>query len=382
MLKRVAIVTESFLPQINGVTNSVVRVLETLKQNEIEAMVIAPSSQSPKHLGFDVHTTAAISVLQFPVAMPGPGISKLLEDFAPDVIHVAAPFMIGAQAIAWGQKNNVPTVAIYQTDVAGYLERYNLAFAKPILEKIVGGIHAGATLNLAPTKETAEYLRQIGGGKVEVWGRGVDLDLFSPKNVGDAETQIIRSRIAPPHHRVIGGVGRLAAEKQVNRMIELMDLPDTSFVIVGDGPERAKLEELFRGKPVLFTGALSGLELARTYAAMDIFVHFGTEETFGQTIQEAQATGLAVVAPNMGGPRHLIEHKKSGMLADPFVPNGYRNLVAQLLASKGLRQEIALGAARSVEGRSWAANNAKLLQYYQDALTASGALRLERIELA
>mgnify|MGYP006198528291 FL=1 len=102
MLKRVAIVTESFLPQINGVTNSVVRVLETLKQHEIEAMVIAPTAPSPKHLGFDVHTTTAISVLQFPVAMPGPGVAKLLEDFAPDVIHVAAPFMIGAQAIAWG----------------------------------------------------------------------------------------------------------------------------------------------------------------------------------------------------------------------------------------------------------------------------------------
>jgi phosphatidylinositol alpha 1,6-mannosyltransferase len=382
MLKKVAIVTESFLPQINGVTNSVVRVLETLKQHEIEAMVIAPTSPSPKHLGFDVFTTNAISVLQFPVAVPGPAISKLLDDFAPDVVHVAAPFMIGAQAIAWGQRNNVPTVAIYQTDVAGYLERYNLSFAKPVLERIVGGIHQGATINLAPTREAAEYLRRISGGNVEVWGRGVDLDLFNPQNVGDVETQVIRSRIAPPNHKVIGFVGRLALEKQVHRMSELLDLPDTSFLIVGDGPEREKLEALFRGKPVTFTGALSGLELARHYAAMDIFVHFGTEETFGQTIQEAQATGLAVVAPNIGGPRHLIEHMKSGMLADPSQPSGYKTLVAQLLASEGLCREIALGAARSVEGRSWAANNAKLLQYYQDALASSGALRLERIELA
>jgi phosphatidylinositol alpha 1,6-mannosyltransferase len=382
MLKKVAIVTESFLPQINGVTNSVVRVLETLKQHEIEAMVIAPTSPTPKHLGFDVHTTTAISVMQFPVAVPGPAVWKLLDDFAPDVVHVAAPFMIGAQAIAWGQKNGVPTVAIYQTDVAGYLERYNLSFAKPVLEKIVGGIHLGATLNLAPTKEAAEYLRRISGGKVEVWGRGVDLDLFNPRNVGDVETQVIRSRIAPPDHKVIGFVGRLAAEKQVHRMVELFDLPNTSFLIVGDGPERERLETLFRGKPVTFTGALSGLELARHYAAMDIFVHFGTEETFGQTIQEAQATGLPVVAPNVGGPRHLIEHMKSGMLADPFQPNGYRSLITQLLASEGLCRELALGSVRSVEGRSWAANNAKLLQYYQDALAFSGAPRLEQIELA
>jgi phosphatidylinositol alpha 1,6-mannosyltransferase len=200
--------------------------------------------------------------------------------------------------------------------------------------------------------------------------------------VGDVETQVIRSRIAPPDHKVIGFVGRLAAEKQVHRMVELFDLPNTSFLIVGDGPERERLETLFRGKPVTFTGALSGLELARHYAAMDIFVHFGTEETFGQTIQEAQATGLPVVAPNVGGPRHLIEHMKSGMLADPNQPNGYRSLITQLLASEGLCRELALGSVRSVEGRSWAANNAKLLKYYQDALAFSGAPRLEQIELA
>ena len=109
---RVAIVTESFLPKVNGVTNSVLRVLETIRQNELEAIVIAPTSESEKHLGFNVYTANSISVLQFPVAMPGPSISKVLEDFAPDVIHVAAPFLLGAQAISWGQRNYVPTVAV------------------------------------------------------------------------------------------------------------------------------------------------------------------------------------------------------------------------------------------------------------------------------
>ncbi len=382
MVNRVAIVTESFLPQINGVTNSVVRVLETLKQHEIEAIVIAPTSVSERHLGFRVHSTAAIPVLQFPVAVPGPNISRLLEEFQPDVIHVAAPFMIGAQAISWGQRNGVPTVAIYQTDVAGYLGRYNLTFAKPVMERVVGAIHQGATLNLAPTEETASHLRAIGGGNVKVWGRGVDLDLFTPKNVDDVETQAIRSRIAPADRIVIGFVGRLAAEKQVHRMEELFGLPNTSFVIVGDGPERARLEDLFAGRPVTFTGALSGLDLARHYAAMDVFVHFGTEETFGQTIQEAQASGLPVVAPNVGGPRHLIIHGKSGLLVDPRERAGYKQQVARLLASEGLRKSLALGALQQVAGRSWAANNAKLLQYYQDAVAVFGELRVEQIELA
>ena len=382
MIQRVAIVTESFLPQINGVTNSVVRVLETLKQQEIEAMVIAPTSNSELHLGFKVHVTTSLPLKQFPVAMPGPSVAKLLDEFQPDVIHVAAPFMLGALAISWGQRNSVPTVAIYQTDVAGYLERYNLAFAKPAMEKIVGAIHSGATLNLAPTQESADYLKKIGGGKTKVWGRGVDLDLFTSENRRDVETQDIRSRIASDDELVIGFVGRLAAEKQVDRMQELFGIPGVKFLIVGDGPERERLETLFEGHPVTFTGALSGLELARTYAAMDIFVHFGTEETFGQTIQEAQATGLAVIAPNSGGPKHLIETRKSGILVDPLEPNGYRKAVQAVIEDRKLRTALCEGAERSVAGRSWAANNAKLLQYYLDAQLAVRGPRVEQIELA
>ena len=152
-------------------------------------------------------------------------------------------------------------------------------------------------------------------------------------------------------------------------------------MVVGDGPERPRLEALF-GNRVRFLGALSGLELAYAYAAMDIFTHFGTEETFGQTIQEAQASGLAVVAPNSGGPKHLIQSGIDGLLADPFENFGYRKLVAGLLGDAQSRQAISEAAVRRVEGRSWMANNAKLLQYYEDAMVANRALRAEQIELA
>lgn len=379
---RVAIVTESFLPQVNGVTNSVLRVLETLKQTEAEAIVIAPTSETQKHLGFAVFTTTSIPLLQFPVALPSPGIARLLEDFRPDVIHVAAPFLLGAQAINWGAKNNVPTVAIYQTDVAGYLERYNLAFAKPAMEKIVYSIHQGATLNLAPTELSANYLRSLGLDNVRVWGRGVDLDLFTPKNALDPESLEFRRRHAPNGETLIGFVGRLAAEKQVHRMAELFGLSNTRFVVVGDGPERAKLEAEFSGQPVSFTGALRGLELANAYAALDVFVHFGTEETFGQTIQEAQASGVPVIAPNVGGPSQLIESGVTGLLVDPNEPLGYRKAVSYLLASKDQAREISKLAVHSVQGRSWGSNNAKLVSYYQEAQRVLRTSEVEQIELA
>ena len=379
---RVAIVTESFLPQINGVTNSVLRVMETLKQNEFEAIVIAPTSVSEKHLGFNVYTASSISLLQFPVAMPGIGIFRTLDDFNPDVIHVAAPFLLGAQAISWGQKNNVPTVAIYQTDVAGYLERYSLSFARPAMEKVLFSIHQNATLNLAPTQIAADYLESLGLGDVRVWGRGVDLDLFNPGRAIEPQSLDFRKRYAPGGEKLVGFVGRLAAEKQVGRMAELFGLQGVRFVVIGDGPERGKLEASFAGKPVSFTGALTGLDLARAYAALDVFVHFGTEETFGQTIQEAQASGVPVIAPNVGGPSQLIESGKNGVLVDPKQPNAYRFALSELLSSQERLRATSKLAVESVQGRSWSSNNAKLLGYYQEASERLRASRAEQIELA
>jgi phosphatidylinositol alpha 1,6-mannosyltransferase len=324
MSMRVAIVTESFLPSTNGVTNSVLRILDTFKQRDFEALVIAPTRTGEKHNGYPVHQTVSVPFLQFPVAVPGPSIQRELDEFRPDVIHVAAPFMIGAQAIAWGAKNNIPVVAVYQTDLSGYIERYGLSFARPVVDRMMASIHEKADVNLAPTPEAAEYLSGIGVENVGVWGRGVDLDLFNPAHKQSQEVSELRKKIAPDGERIIGFVGRLAAEKQVHRMTELFSLPNTKFVIVGDGPERSRLESQFKGQGVYFAGRQTALNLAYHYSALDIFVHFGTEETFGQTIQEAQASGLPVVAPGVGGPKFLIEDGVSGFLANPEGQGGYQ----------------------------------------------------------
>lgn len=381
MVERVAVVTESFLPQINGVTNSVLRVLETFKQREIEALVIAPTAPAKKHLGFTVHTAISVPVLQFPVAFPGPSITRALDSFNPDVVHVAAPFMLGAQAIDWANRRGVASVAIYQTDISGYLQRYNLSFARPAMDRLIANIHEGATLNLAPTKSSAEYLRSLGLGNVQIWGRGVDRDLFNPSYKATRESQSLRAKVAPNREIVVGFVGRLAQEKQVHRMAELFGLSGVRFLVVGDGPERERLEAQFHGYPVHFTGALSGLDLACAYGAMDIFTHFGTEETFGQTIQEAQSAGLPVVAPNSGGPINLIDDGVTGYLVTHSEPGAYRKAVENLL-DPALRATIGEQAEASVRGKSWAANNSALLEYYERAQSAIRTRIAEQLELA
>ena len=365
---RVAVVTESFLPSTNGVTNSVLRVLDTFKQRGFEALVIAPTRTGDKHNGFPVHQTVSVPFLQFPVAVPGPSIQRELDEFQPEVIHVAAPFMIGAQAIAWGYKNNVPVVAVYQTDLSGYIERYGLSFARPVVDRMMASIHEKADMNLAPTPEAKDYLERIGVQNVHIWGRGVDLDLFNPAHKSSEEVAALRSKIAPKGEKVVGFVGRLAAEKQVHRMSELLGMKNTKLVIVGDGPERSRLESQFAGSGVYFAGRQTALELAYHYAALDVFVHFGTEETFGQTIQEAQASGLPVVAPNMGGPKFLIEDGVNGFLATPSGQGDYLRLVKKLVDDEKLQRTMANAARASVAAKSWESNNAKLIEFYQQAI--------------
>ena len=367
---RVALVTESFLPSLNGVTNSVLRVVETLKAQGHEVLIVAPTSESPEHEGFPVVTSPFVPLGGFPVAIPTPAITQTLDRFAPDLIHAAAPFWLGGQSIAYAAKKGIPSVAVYQTDVAGYMERYGLEFAGPILEAITAAIHRPATISLAPTQDGKDFLHKIGIDTVELWGRGVDAELFHPERRTSASVRELRERFAPDGERIIGYAGRLAPEKQVARLMEVCGIPNTRVAIVGDGPDRLELEDRFAGYPVTFTGRLSGEELADAYAAMDVFVHCGTEETFGQTIQEAHASGLPVIAPSKGGQRHLIREGVDGYLVDHTRWGAFRDKVWTLTQDDHLRREMSQNARRAVVGKTWEKNNEALLRYYERALSA------------
>jgi phosphatidylinositol alpha 1,6-mannosyltransferase len=373
MKQRVVIVTESFLPSLNGVTNSVLRVLDTLAEQGHEALIIAPTSPVDAYNGFAVIRTKHFHFKQFPVALPLMAMKKIFREFKPDVIHVAAPFALGRQALRVAKNLEIPAIAIYQTDISGYLQRYNLELLKPAVDEFVASIHRHASITLAPTPETAANLSALNAGKVGVWGRGIDLNAYDPARKQTLEVESLRAKYVRPGNLLVGFVGRLAAEKQVERMAELFGIQGIDFLIVGDGPERANLEARFAGRPVTFAGRLEGDALANAYAALDIFVHFGTEETFGQTIQEAQASQLPVIAPARGGPIHLIENGVTGFLVDPDEPRRYRERVIELLGDDVLRRRIAKQARESVLGRTWQRNNDKLLEHYATAISEQKA---------
>ena len=371
---RVVVVSESFLPTVNGVTNSVTKVLDHLAANGHEAIVIVPAAGAPReYAGFRVHEVPAIAYRQFPVGLPSPLVQRLIADFRPDVIHAASPFLLGAQAIAAGGRLGIPSVAIFQTDVAGYARRNRLGAATKVAWRIVRWIHEGADLTLVPSTASMADLEAAGIRRLERWGRGVDLATYHPRNKQDAATLRLRERLAPRGEVIVGYVGRLAPEKQVERMAALRGLDNVRLVLVGDGPSRPLLAKELAGMPVTMLGALGGAELATAYASFDVFLHTGTEETFGQTIQEAHASGIPVVAPRAGGPIDLVDHGVNGFLYSPGDDAQLRAFVEGLVIDDEVRARMGEAGRRSVLGRSWDGVCSQLVEHYETAIARRSA---------
>jgi phosphatidylinositol alpha 1,6-mannosyltransferase len=367
---RVAIVTESFLPTLNGVTTSVCKVLEQLAARGHEAIVIVPSAGAPSsYAGFPVIELPAVAYRQFPVGLPSLQMQRILADFAPDVVHAASPFLLGAQAIAASRRLGIPSVAIFQTDVAGYARRNRLGAATNFAWRVIRWIHNDASLTLVPSTSSMHDLRRAGLKRLVRWGRGVDLVRYHPRNRAVPESVALRDRLSPRGEVVIGYVGRFAPEKQLERIAALRGIPGISIALVGDGPSTPLVRKGLRGMPVTYLGELRGEALAAAYASFDVFLHTGTEETFGQTLQEAHASGLPVVAPRAGGPIDLVDHGLNGFLFDPVDDAEMRSSIELLARDPALRQRMGEAGRRSVLGRSWESVCDTLFDHYRSLVT-------------
>jgi len=361
---RVVIVTESFLPQINGVTNSVLRVLEYLRSQGHEALVIAPESASgvSEYAGFRVKRVPSFEMKgMLPVGFPHKALEPLIDGFSPDVIHLASPFFLGDYAARIAERLEIPTLSIYQTDVAGFARHYGFSIAHDSLKKWVARIHTRTTRTLAPSNWSCDDLKSSGVKNVHLWQRGVDSVKFSPeKRDIDLRCELLGDR---PDRKLVGYVGRLANEKRIADLSTLDKRDDIQLVIVGDGPARMRLErELPNAK---FVGYQGGEDLAHYYASLDIFVHTGKHETFCQSIQEALASGVPVIAPNSGGPTDLVMHGWTGFLIDTSNSYSLNNSINQILYSSEhrLMSERARG---SVIHRTWELVNSLLISHYID----------------
>ena len=366
---KVALVAESFLPHSNGVTNSLLRVIDHLASRGDEAMVIAPESRgSEGPVRYGIASITRLPAMGWPgyrdvrVALSGVGkISRVLEEYEPDVVHLASPFTLGWTAVRAANELDLPCVAVYQTEIPSYADRYNLGWGEGILWNRVLNIHERADLTLAPSTYAMRQLEQLGVPRLRLWPRGVDAERFHPSK----RSEELRLAWSPHREVVVGYVGRLAAEKRVEDLAHLASIPGISVVIVGEGPSYEKLRAML--PDAHFMGFLTGEDLSHTVASFDVFVHCGELETFCQTIQEALASGVPVVAPRRGGPIDLVDHGETGYLYAPRDVDGLVAAVTSLAETPNLRERFAANARLSVEGRTWEKVCERLIEYYTEA---------------
>lgn len=370
---RVAIVAESFLPNVNGVTNSVLRVVEHLRRTGDEVLIIAPDTPrgaptaDKVHDGIRVHRVPSRmfpKITSLPLGVPRPRMVGVLRGFRPDVVHLASPALLGYGGLQAARYLGIPTVAVFQTDVAGFAESYGIGFTARAVWAWTRHLHSRADRTLAPSTAAMENLRAHRVPRVHKWARGVDITGFAPSARDDA----LRHRWSAEGRPVVGFVGRLAPEKHVERLAALARRDDLQVVVVGDGVDRPKLESLM--PTAVFTGALYGEQLAAAYASMDVFVHPGEHETFCQAVQEAMASGLPVIAPNAGGPRDLVAPYRTGLLLsvhefEARLPESVDHLIAE-------RQRYSIAARRSVLDRTWPTICDELLGHYEDVIADPG----------
>ena len=360
-------VSESFLPQINGVTNSVRRVLEHLAAQGHQAELVAPTGPEA-YAGFPVTIARGARLpfyKDFRIGLESRRrLRAVMLRFQPDVVHIASPATLGYQAAKVARELGIPSVAIYQTDLVGFAERYEIPMGIPAMTKLTRMIHLGVDRTLVPSSASMAQLVDMDIPGLARWPRGVDLDQFDPNR----RCEELRRRVAPNGELLVGYVGRLAPEKELELLASLEDLDNARVVIVGGGPEEETLRQRLPG--AAFLGVLHGEDLAAAYASLDVFVHTGRHETYCQAAQEALASGVPVVAPRAGGPIDVVDDGITGFLYQPGSGRDLATYVGRLVADDRLRHQMAGAARASVESRSWTAVNHALVQHYRDVLTA------------
>jgi phosphatidylinositol alpha 1,6-mannosyltransferase len=366
---RIALVTESFLPDVNGVANSVARIADHLVARGHHPLIVAP--QPPAR-------AAAVPALPYPVvrlpSLPVPGYSRFrlgvptrqlavhLQDHGTDLVHLASPFVLGAGGATAARALDIPAIAVYQTDLPAYARAYRMGLTEQAAWRWLRRVHNAADRTLAPSTASVRALRAHGVERLHLWQRGVDSSRFHPSRRSAA----IRRALAPDGEVIVGYVGRLAAEKHVDLLAAATRLPGVRVVVVGDGPAEAPLRRQLPN--ATFLGARHGDQLARIYASLDVFAHPGPYETFGQSVQEAMASGVPIVAPAAGGPLDLVQPYRTGHLVAPLDAGAFTAGIADLAADPQRRREWGAAGRAAVEDRTWACVGDELLAHYADAL--------------
>ena len=368
---RIAIVTENFLPKLDGVTRTIAMLLEHLQMRGHHAIVIGPEDAPRRYAGVRIIGIPGPPIPFYPelrMLMPRRHVGRRLARFHPDIIHLADPMLLGMTGLYWAHRIAVPAVAAYHTNIADYMGHFHLGLLKAPIWRYRRFLHNQCAATLVPSPSTAAILEKRKFERVHLWPRGVDSELFTPakrdlawrreRGIGDDQTVLLY-------------VGRLSNEKNLHvltKAYRAVARPDTHLVLVGGGPAREETEAALRGLPVTFTDYLKGEALARAYASADLFAFASTTETFGQVVQEAMASGLPVVGCYAEGVRDLIQPGVTGLLAAPNNAGDFADALRTLLDDPARRLSMGRAARTWAAQRSWAEVMDNLLTLYAEII--------------
>jgi glycosyltransferase involved in cell wall biosynthesis len=368
--KRVALFSGNYNYVMDGPVRALNKLVGYLESRGVEVMVFAPTAKKP---AFD-HVGTLVSVPS--ICVPGRGdyrlalgmpnsVRRQLEEFNPDMVHLAAPDWLGHAALSWAEAHDVPAVSSFHTRFDTYFRYYKLTWIEKYITNFMRRFYHRCEQIYVPSPCMADELTaQNMSPNIGIWSRGVDHSLFNPSR---RDTAWRRAEGFNEIDVVIAFVGRLVLEKGVDVFADTLDLltkngQQVKALIVGDGPEKERFEA--RLPNAVFTGHLSGEKLARAYASSDIFFNASVTETFGNVTLEAMASGLPLVCADATGSRSLVRRGKNGFLAKSVTAPAFAEELEKLVADPALRTAMAQASVGYSDNYTWDSVLGRLFDQY------------------
>jgi glycosyltransferase involved in cell wall biosynthesis len=357
----IAVVTETYPPDINGVAHTLSKIVEGLQQNGHVLWLIRPKHQAnDTAVTKDRYREILVKGLPIPfykqlrMGLPAKReLTRLWSHQRPDIVHIATEGPLGWSALQVAKKLKLPISTDFRTNFHAYSQHYGIGWLSGAIMAYLKKFHNAAQATMVPTAQLQSELSHAGFRHLSVVPRGIDTDTFSPTHRSDALRQAWGADEAT---RVLLYVGRLAPEKNLKLVIQTYQNlkrqhKDIKLVLVGDGPMRVNLEK--EHPEVIFAGFQTGIDLAMHYASADIFAFASQTETFGNVTLEAMASKLAVVAFDHAAAGELIQSGVNGMLARTHSEVDFEMGVQALLNNRELMQHLGAQAYASARALSW-----------------------------
>ncbi len=358
---RVGLVTETYPPEVNGVAATISRVVEGLRELGHQVQLVRPCQASPQAKAHPAQSgevlMRGVSIPRYPQLKMGlPARRALVQLWTaqrPDVVHIVTEGPLGWSALRAATQLKLPVVSDFRTNFHAYSSHYGVGWLRAPVMAYLRMFHNRTHCSMVPTDTLRSELAATGFQGLRVVARGVDTQRFTPSHRSD----LLRARWgASPNTLVALCVGRLAAEKNLGALIDAVIAmrehePGMRLVLVGDGPERARLQKIC--PDAVFSGVRHGEDLAAHYASADVFLFPSMTETFGNVVPEAMASGLAVVAYDHAAAGQLVRHGHNGLLARFDDQSEFCRVARRLAADRSQVRALGLQARTSVLSLDW-----------------------------